>query len=99
MNGQEKWRDSEYSFFAHKKCEYFPCHETDSAKDFNCLFCYCPLYAHENCGGDYFYTQNGLKSCKNCNFPHERENFGEVRRRLTADPVNPIHSVEPFQQL
>ena len=34
-----------YSFFQHKECEFFPCHPTDHPEDFNCLFCYCPLYA------------------------------------------------------
>ena len=33
-----------YSFFNHKECEYFPCHETAHPEEFNCLFCYCPLY-------------------------------------------------------
>ena len=41
---QEKpyWEDKEYSFFSHKNCEYFPCHETKDTDNFNCLFCYCP---------------------------------------------------------
>ncbi len=34
-----------YKFFNHKNCEYFPCHKTNKPDEFNCLFCYCPLYA------------------------------------------------------
>ena len=39
------WEDKEYAYFSHKKCEYFPCHRGADPEDFNCLFCYCPLYA------------------------------------------------------
>ena len=40
-----------YAFFQNRACEYFPCHETDDPEHFNCLFCYCPLYAlGELCG-------------------------------------------------
>ncbi len=43
-HGQD-WKDKNYSFFQHRKCEYFPCHPIGDENDFNCLFCYCPLYA------------------------------------------------------
>lgn len=33
-----------YRFFQNKECEYFPCHKTENEEEFNCLFCYCPLY-------------------------------------------------------
>ena len=39
------WEGKEYSYFSHKKCEFFPCHKNADPDDFNCLFCYCPLYA------------------------------------------------------
>ena len=31
---QEKpyWEDKEYSFFSHKNCEYFPCHEKEKIR-------------------------------------------------------------------
>ena len=45
------WEDKEYAYFSHKKCEYFPCHKGADPEDFNCLFCYCPLYAlGDKCG-------------------------------------------------
>ena len=34
-----------YKFFNHKDCECFPCHDVEDPENFNCLFCYCPLYA------------------------------------------------------
>lgn len=60
-----------YAFFCHKECEYFPCHETKDPEHFNCLFCYCPLYAlGPDCGGNFTYTEKGYKSCMNCRLPH-----------------------------
>lgn len=60
-----------YKFFQNQKCEYFPCHQLENKTKFNCLFCYCPLYSlGENCGGDFIYNENGIKSCINCSIPH-----------------------------
>ena len=43
-----------YAFFQNRDCEYFPCHATKHPEDFNCLFCYCPLYAlGRGCGGNF----------------------------------------------
>ena len=71
-----------YSFFQHTACEYFPCHKTDHPKDFNCLFCYCPLYAlGRKCGGNFRYSEKGVKDCTNCLVPHRRENYAYVTGR------------------
>ena len=41
-------------FFENRDCAYFPCHAGMDGEPFNCLFCYCPLYAlGRACGGDY----------------------------------------------
>ncbi|WP_049946044.1 ATP-binding cassette domain-containing protein [Butyrivibrio sp. WCD2001] len=69
------------SYFINKECEYYPCHDLDE-KDFNCMFCYCPLYDMEDCGGEFTYTDKGAKNCKNCTFPHKRENYGAVIKKL-----------------
>ncbi|WP_419492972.1 cysteine-rich small domain-containing protein, partial [Butyricicoccus sp.] len=51
-----------YSYFTHKKCEYFPCHPSADPDNFNCLFCYCPLYPlGKDCGGTFDYLPNGYK--------------------------------------
>ncbi|WKY46520.1 cysteine-rich small domain-containing protein [Eubacteriaceae bacterium ES3] len=72
-----------FKFFQHKDCEFFPCHEIQSKETFNCLFCYCPLYALEDqCGGNFSYTKSGIKNCINCSFPHHKENYDAVLEKL-----------------
>lgn len=71
-----------HQFFQNIACRYFPCHEGVPAEDFNCLFCFCPLYAlGRKCGGNFAYTANGCKSCKDCTFPHERKNYEAIMAR------------------
>ncbi len=73
-----------YSFFQHTACEFFPCHKTEQPERFNCLFCYCPLYAlGERCGGAFTYTKAGVKDCTNCLFPHQPENYLAVTGRFS----------------
>ncbi|MDR0937557.1 MAG: cysteine-rich small domain-containing protein [Oscillospiraceae bacterium] len=77
------WRGKNYAFFCHKTCEAFPCHEGLDPERFNCLFCYCPLYAlGEKCKGNYSYTERGIKSCGNCVIPHDPENYGYIIGRF-----------------
>ena len=72
-----------YSFMQNRKCEMFPCHAGVNESDFNCLFCYCPLYAlGEHCGGNFSYTEKGIKNCTDCHFPHVRENYKAVIGRF-----------------
>ena len=71
-----------YSFFAHRDCEYFPCHPDADPDNFNCLFCYCPLYLLGNkCGGDFVFTSAGYKDCSKCLYPHLRENYEDITGR------------------
>jgi len=79
VTGENKSRA--YSFFSHRECEYFPCHEGIPADSFNCLFCYCPLYLTD-CAGNCTLTEKGVKDCSFCTFPHWRENYGIVIERL-----------------
>ena len=73
-----------YKFFQNKECEYFPCHQTDHPEDFNCLFCYCPLYClGKACGGNFTYLDNGIKSCMDCMKPHRRENYDMIIKQLS----------------
>ena len=68
-----------YKFFNNNKCEYFPCHKTNDPENFNCLFCYCPLYAlKDKCGGNFRYTEKGIKDCTNCTLPHKRDNYDYI---------------------
>ncbi len=74
-----------YDFFQNRQCEYFPCHRGADEKTFSCLFCYCPLYAlGENCGGNFTYTENGIKDCSQCLVPHRRENYEKVLGKMDA---------------
>lgn len=71
------------SFFRNVSCAYFPCHEGVEPGQFNCLFCYCPLYAlGKACGGACVYLPSGVKSCEHCAFPHRRENYDAVLARF-----------------
>ncbi|MBR3795879.1 MAG: cysteine-rich small domain-containing protein [Clostridia bacterium] len=71
-----------YKFFQNRKCEYFPCHKGVAEEDFNCLFCYCPLYAlGKSCGGNCIYTGQGIKDCSRCTVPHQRSNYERIVER------------------
>lgn len=75
--------EKRYSFLQNRDCEYFPCHKGVAAEDFNCLFCYCPLYAlGERCGGNFTYTETGVKNCADCAFPHVRNHYDAVLSRF-----------------
>lgn len=72
-----------YKFFQNKACEYFPCHQVEDKETFNCLFCYCPLYALKNqCGGDFTYTQKGIKNCMACIKPHTIHGYDHVQKHI-----------------
>lgn len=72
-----------YEFFQNKACEYFPCHQGADPDTFNCLFCFCPLYAlGENCGGSFCYTTSGVKDCSHCLKPHREENYNAICDRI-----------------
>lgn len=77
-----EWRGKGFSFFSNEKCEYFPCHNIKEGEEFNCLFCYCPLYDYPDCGGGYVLMKNGSKDCSSCLFPHKKENYGQMMERL-----------------
>ena len=71
-----------YKFVQNKKCEYFPCHKGVKEEDFNCLFCYCPLYLlKEECGGNFTYT-NGIKDCSKCTKPHDKNSYEYISSKM-----------------
>ena len=72
-----------YRYFQNRECAYFPCHQGANAENFNCLFCYCPLYAlGENCGGSFSYTDSGIKDCSKCLKPHRAENYDQIMEQM-----------------
>ena len=75
---------SHYDFFQNEEYEYFPCHAGADPENFNCLFCFCPLYAlGDRCGGSFVYTENGIKDCSNCLKPHRRENYDKIMNKMS----------------
>jgi len=70
------------SFFQNRACEHFPCHEGVADDEFNCLFCYCPLYAlGDRCGGSFRYSQSGVKICTDCTLLHVGDEGAEIVKR------------------
>lgn len=73
-----------FKFFQNKNCEFFPCHKIANEKDFNCLFCYCPIYSlGDKCGGDFKYLENGIKDCSDCTLPHIKKNYQIIVDRVS----------------
>ena len=76
-------RKNDCTFFSNKECQYYPCHKVAEGSDFNCLFCYCPLYAlGDQCGGSFTYLDNGIKDCSGCLKPHRRENYDKIMEKM-----------------
>jgi len=71
-----------YQFFENKACKFYPCHK--GLRKINCLFCYCPLYSYDDCGGDYTYSESGCKDCSNCLLPHKEDGHGYINGFLDA---------------
>ena len=79
-------RSNSYRFFQNRECKFFPCHEVQDEDDFNCLFCYCPLYLDDNCIGspEYIITGRGqrIKDCSSCVVVHRPEMYDKVIAHL-----------------
>lgn len=70
-------------YFENRSCPYYPCHDAEAV---NCLFCFCPLYLLEDCGGAYVMIPGrdgrAVKDCSRCLLPHRPEGYDYVLRRL-----------------
>lgn len=72
-----------FKYFQNKQCEFYPCHKMKDEEDFNCIFCYCPLYAlGDECGGHFVYTAKGIKNCSHCSIPHVKDNYDYIIKKL-----------------
>lgn len=84
-----------YKFMSNVQCEYFPCHAGADPERFNCLFCYCPLYVlGDRCGGQFTYTETGLKDCSGCLIPHTPEQFDYIVSRY-GEIVAAMEQLQP----
>lgn len=86
-----------HRFYQNKGCKYFPCHdliESDLSKAlFNCMFCYCPLYALGNdCGGNFKINKSKdgklIKDCSDCVLPHRPEIYEYINQKLGELKLN-----------
>ncbi len=78
--------EQSYRFFCNTACQYFPCHDIGEGneEDFNCLFCYCPLYLMgRDCGGN-FRMVSGVKDCSNCLIPHRPKGYDVIVAKLSG---------------
>lgn len=74
---------NDHAFFQNRECAYFPCHKVENDLEFNCLFCYCPLYTlGDQCGGNFSYTEAGIKVCSSCTLPHSLKGYDHVLSRF-----------------
>ena len=87
--------NNNYRFFSNKQCEYFPCHKVENEDDFNCLFCYCPLYFLENCGGNNKVVY-GVKDCSNCMIPHNPKGYDYIIKKIVE--VNDVKREAVFKE-
>ncbi len=85
--------ENSYRFFSNKECQYFPCHKVNNLEEFNCLFCYCPLYFLEDCGGNNKMV-NGIKDCSNCLIPHGVNGYDHIIKKIVS--VNEKKAIEDY---
>lgn len=77
-------KENDFAYFANDDCAYFPCHKNADPEHFNCLFCYCPLYMlDDKCGGNFTYTQKGIKDCSGCLVPHAKGGYGYIMQKFS----------------
>lgn len=73
-----------FKFFQNKECKYFPCHKVLNEDSFNCLFCYCPLYFLEECGGNKS-MYKGIKDCSSCMIPHKEKGYDVILKKIAEE--------------
>ncbi len=73
-----------HAFFQNRACRYYPCHPGADPDTFNCLFCYCPLYFLDDCGGTPK-DLGGVKDCTHCLRPHAPGGYEATLARLRQE--------------
>jgi len=68
-----------YKFFENKNCEFYPCKNVDKI---NCLFCFCPLYNMDDCGGNYTRLKDNIKDCSKCTLPHSKGGYNYIINKI-----------------
>ncbi|WP_084448487.1 cysteine-rich small domain-containing protein [Desulfovibrio inopinatus] len=70
-----------FKYYKNTSCRYYPCHECDPQADFNCLFCFCPLYFFPDCGGNP-QLRGAVKDCSQCTLPHSTAGYDHIVAKL-----------------
>ena len=74
--------ENSHKYFKNHECKYFPCHAPPDGDQFNCLFCYCPLYSlGDECGGNFEYVKN-IKVCMGCSLPHIPASYDAIIEKI-----------------
>ena len=74
--------DKHYKYFQNNLCEFFPCHKTNDLDNFNCLFCFCPVYTlGDKCGGKFKY-EGDIKDCSDCLLPHSKNGYEFIMSKM-----------------
>lgn len=84
--------ENSFRFYRNLDCEYFPCHKVEDEGEFNCMFCYCPLYFLDECGGKYE-DRFGIKDCTNCLIPHRPMGYDYINKRIREFNENKIEDI------
>ncbi|BBD10062.1 cysteine-rich small domain-containing protein [Desulfovibrio ferrophilus] len=74
----------DHKYFRNTDCQYFPCHKMADDSFYNCLFCFCPLYWLQNCGGNPA-DRDGVKDCTGCTLPHRPGGYEHIIDRLKQE--------------
>ena len=80
-----------HRFFSNKSCMFFPCHNAPEEDEFNCMFCYCPLYPLKDCGGIFTWVEHEdtkIKLCTDCHLPHTPEYYDVVTHKLSEENIS-----------
>jgi Zn-finger protein len=77
-------------FFRNTQCEHFPCHSLN-ARQFNCLFCFCPMYHMECLSEPRYLEARGArtKDCSQCDYPHRPENYEKIIGYVASSSLAP----------
>jgi len=77
--------ENSFRFYQNKACAFFPCHKVEDESTFNCMFCYCPLYAlGDKCGGNCTYIADEVKDCSACRIPHSPNGYDYINSKFEA---------------
>ncbi|MCL2564871.1 MAG: cysteine-rich small domain-containing protein [Defluviitaleaceae bacterium] len=77
--------EASYKFYENKSCQFYPCHEKTGMDNFNCMFCFCPLYfLGDKCGGNFDRIgENGsIKDCSRCLIPHMPQSYEFIMKKI-----------------